>query len=147
MPEAPSAADLDVDGVCTALARRAYRVTPQRRLIIARFASSRRYITAKDLHARLSRRKPSIGLATVYRTLDALRAVGAACAAPQTRGQTAYLFCATGHHHHAVCTRCGLVDDIPCASIAPFRRTLRRDFRFALARHRLEFFGICAQCS
>lgn len=129
------------------LSARAYRVTQPRREIIARFARAARYVTARRLHAQLRAVGKRIGLATVYRTLEMLREVGAASRQAQGNGETAYLFCPPAHHHHAVCTKCGRVADVPCKSVAPFMRALSGALRFRPTQHRLEFFGTCARCS
>jgi Fur family transcriptional regulator, ferric uptake regulator len=129
------------------LAGRSYRITKQRMAIVEEFAALGRYVTAKSLHARLARKRSGIGLATVYRTLETLREIGAASAQAQAAGETAYLFCPAEHHHHAVCTKCGTVEDVPCRSVNRFARTLDADLRFTLTQHRLEFFGVCARCS
>jgi Fur family ferric uptake transcriptional regulator len=124
-----------------------HRLTSQRRLIMRHLAGTKKYVTAKELHARLSRAKPRIGLATVYRTLETLRELGLVAVAAQTRGEAAYLYCGSGHHHHAVCTRCGRVDDVPCRSLPRFERMLSHALRFRLTQHQLEFYGVCARCS
>ena len=129
------------------LANRSYRITTQRMAIIKEFAAMRRYVTARELFERLGSKRARIGLATIYRTLEALLAVGAASALPHARGETAYLFCAIDHHHHAVCTKCGKVDDVPCRLLSRLERALSADLRFKLMQHRLEFFGVCARCS
>jgi len=131
----------------TELSARPYRITKQRVAIVEELASSPRYVTAKQLHDRLVRRRSGIGLATVYRTLETLRRVGAASAQPQPHGETAYLFCPPEHHHHAVCTNCGKVEDVPCRSVKRIARDLTSVLRFTLKQHRLEFFGLCARCS
>lgn len=135
-----------LSGVYAALSTKAQRMTRQRRRIIAEFAGMRRYVTARELHKRLAATSPRIGLATVYRTLEILNAVGGAAAAGHPRGERAYLFCPIAHHHHAVCTRCGRVDDVPCKSVDQFRRALAGTLRFTLTKHQLEFFGLCARC-
>jgi Fur family ferric uptake transcriptional regulator len=136
-----------VAAVRAELAAQGYRITTQRLAIIEEFAAVRRYVTAKELYDRLARKRPGIGLATIYRTLETLHAIGAASPQPQAHGETAYLFCPVDHHHHAVCTRCGKVEDVACRSLARFERALHSDLRFTLTQHRLEFFGVCARCS
>lgn len=130
-----------------ALSARAYRVTRQRRDIITEFARASRYISAQELHDRLKAHKRNAGLATVYRTLEMLCEIGAASSQPHAKGETAYLFCPISHHHHAVCTKCGQVADVPCTSITLFTRALSTTLRFQLSRHRLEFYGTCSRCS
>jgi Fur family ferric uptake transcriptional regulator len=135
------------EALIAALAARDYRITKPRMAVIAEFAAMRRYVTAKELHAKLVSGRAGVGLATVYRTLETLQAVGAASARPQARGENAYLFCPVDHHHHAVCTKCGKVEDVRCRSIARFERALHSDLRFRLTKHSLEFFGVCSRCS
>lgn len=137
----------DLANVRAELASRAYRITTQRLAIIEEFAALERFVTAKALHKRLMHKRSGIGLATVYRTLEMLQDVGAASAHAQPHGETAYLFCQPEHHHHAVCTKCGKVEDVPCRSVGRFARALDADLRFTMTQHRLEFFGVCARCS
>jgi Fur family ferric uptake transcriptional regulator len=123
-----------------------HRLTNQRRVILRQLAGTRKYMTAKELYTRLAPLKPRIGLATVYRTLETLRHLGLVATA-QAHGEMAYLYCGSGHHHHAVCTRCGRVDDVPCRSLPKFERLLSNALRFRLTEHQLEFYGVCARCS
>ncbi len=133
--------------VYDALAKNGCRVTSQRKAIVAEFARVRRYVTPQQLHERLAARRPRIGLATVYRTLEVLEHVGAASRSPGPHGENAYVFCPIAHHHHAVCVKCGKVDDVPCASIERFARTITSRLHFTLTQHKLELFGLCARCS
>ena len=133
--------------VRAALSGRSFRVTKQRLAIVEELAAVERYATAKELHTRLSRKRSGIGLATVYRTLETLEAVGAASARTRGRGESAYLFCSPEHHHHAVCTKCGKVEDVPCRSIGRIERDLTEALRFKTTQHRFEFFGLCDRCS
>ncbi|HLW36955.1 MAG TPA: transcriptional repressor [Candidatus Eremiobacteraceae bacterium] len=123
-----------------------HRMTKQRRAIVRQFAALRKYVTAKQLHAKLQAVDSGIGLATVYRTLEALRALGLVTVM-QLQGEAAYLFCADTHHHHAVCTHCGRVDDVPCRTLPQLERMLSQGLRFRLTEHQMEFFGVCARCS
>jgi Fur family ferric uptake transcriptional regulator len=124
-----------------------HRLTEQRRLILGKLAGLKKYVSAKDLHARLGDVAPRIGLATVYRTLEALRELGLVATAAQPHGETAYVFCRSGHHHHAVCTQCGRVDDVPCRALPKYERILSNALRFRLTKHQVEFYGVCARCS
>jgi Fe2+ or Zn2+ uptake regulation protein len=141
-----------LDALFARLAAHGYRATQPRRAVVEAFARRSRYTTAQDLFDAMTADRrasgsPAVGLATVYRTLDVLQEVGAASAQAQAHGETAFLYCPVEHHHHAVCTECGQVDDVPCASIARFEAALSRELRFTLTQHRLEFFGVCRSCA
>jgi Fur family ferric uptake transcriptional regulator len=133
----------------TAVATRAprRRLTRQRRLLIAALRGARRYLTARDLHGRLLRKQARIGLATVYRTLDVLRHSGEVSTRLEPDGQVSYLLCRRGHHHHAVCTHCGRVDDVPCRTMPAYAKLLGHHLRFHVTAHQVEFYGLCARCS
>ncbi len=124
-----------------------HRMTKQRQQVIGALRSARRYLTAKELHERMRGRRPRIGLATIYRTLEALRQMGWVSTSAQQHGEAAYLWCTSEHHHHAVCKRCGRVDDVPCRALPNYEKILSRGLGFAVTEHQLEFFGVCARCS
>lgn len=138
-----------IEALYARLSAHGYRTTQPRRAVIEAFARMNRYATARELYDSMGRTRgaSAVGLATVYRTLDVLQEVGAASAQAQQHGETAFLYCPVEHHHHAVCTECGRVDDVPCASIARFEAALSRELRFKLTQHRLEFFGVCRSCA
>ena len=144
---APSAREVELGAIERELARRGRRMTRQRRAVVAHFARLRRYVTPQALHDSLGNRRPAIGLATIYRTLEALEQVGAATRVPGQHGEHAYLFCPIAHHHHAVCVKCGEVDDVPCGAAERFARTLAQRMRFQVTQHRLEFYGLCRRCA
>lgn len=136
----------NVDAAYRALSGTRHRLTKQRRMILAQLAGLNRYVTAQELHARMARSRSPAGLATVYRTLEALRSLG--IVTTSSRGaETAYLLCDSAHHHHAVCTKCGRVDEVPCRSGSDLQRALLRGLRFRLTQHEMRFLGICARCS
>ncbi|MGH8941157.1 MAG: Fur family transcriptional regulator, partial [Actinomycetes bacterium] len=83
------------------------RSTRQRNAIAAALDESTEFRSAQDLHALLRGRGDSIGLTTVYRTLQALADSGDVDVLRQPDGEAVYRRCSTGHHHHLVCRRCG----------------------------------------
>lgn len=58
----------------------------------------------------------------------------------------------TGHHHHIVCSRCGLVEDVPASddleqSVAAAAARTARAKRFRVEHHRLDLVGVCERCA
>jgi Fur family transcriptional regulator, ferric uptake regulator len=129
------------------LAGSGHRMTRQRKQVIETLRSARRYLTARELYERLRISRKRFALATVYRTLEALRELGWVATAPAHHGEAAYLWCTSEHHHHAICKRCGRVDEVPCRALPNYERILSRGLGFALTEHQLEFYGVCAHCS
>ena len=78
------------------------RQTKQKDAIRAALADCEEFISAQDLHRRLEDEGSKIGLATVYRQLNALADAGAADTI-RLDGQQLFRLCGDdGHHHHLV---------------------------------------------
>jgi len=123
-----------------------HRATPQRMAVLAALLAQRSYVTAQDLHASLRRVQPHLGLATVYRTLELMVECGLAESFPQPNNEMRYVFCSARHHHHLVCTRCGLVAEVPGCALQGVEQELERQSHFAISDHALTFFGTCQEC-
>lgn len=121
-----------------------YRLTGPRRAIVAELRAAGRYCTANDLYHRLA--ASGVGLASVYRTLELLAQLGVAERRAGTGGEASYLYCSPRHHHHVVCTRCGLVREVELCPGGELAREAERATRFKIERHTLDFYGLCATC-
>ena len=60
-------------------------------------------------------------------------------------GKARYELAALPHHHHAVCTNCGLVEDINSCDIH-ISPSAQKNTSFSINSHSLEFFGLCTAC-
>lgn len=142
----PHAATAHLADDATRLQQGGYRLTEPRRIIIAALRDSRRYCTAAQLHQRLQGR--SVGLASVYRTLELLAGLGLAERRAEQGGEASFLYCSPRHHHHVICTGCGAVREIDaafCPDVA-LTQAVERATDFQIARHTLDFYGLCAGC-
>ncbi|WP_166974321.1 Fur family transcriptional regulator [Brevibacterium atlanticum] len=121
------------------------RSTAQKALIRDALESETRFVSAKQLHRRLEDDGASVGLATVYRQLNALGRSGDADTI--TIGETQlFRACAQAeHHHHLVCERCGTAVEIDPPS-EDWMRTVAGSHGFEITHHVFEIFGICADC-
>ena len=83
------------------------RQTRQKDAIREALRENDEFISAQDLHRWLEEHGTHIGLATVYRQLNALADAGLADTI-RLDGQQLFRLCGDdGHHHHLVCVRCG----------------------------------------
>ncbi len=127
-----------------------YRVTGPRRTIVDLVAAQRRQFTAGDLCRELATLAPSVGRATIFRTLDLLASAGLISRAAGEDGSHTYTVCVdcqAGHHHHLVCSRCGLVVALEECPLGDQWPALAARSQFRVDGHRLEFFGLCAACA
>jgi len=120
--------------------------TPTRRSILDLLKTEKRYLTANIIYKLLKVDKPKMALSTIYRTLELLTELGAVSSRTETAGETSYVYCTEEHHHHAICTSCGHVDEVDCGAMDQFRATLLAQQAFKLDDHSVEFYGRCARC-
>jgi Fur family ferric uptake transcriptional regulator len=128
------------------LAAAGERVTQQRLLVANALAANGRQLTADELYRSLKRQEPSIGRATVFRTLETLVEAGVARRLELDGHVYAYVACLPEHHHHLACTNCGRVEEIDEAYVRPIVERLARDMGFQIDDARLDFYGRCATC-
>jgi Fur family transcriptional regulator, ferric uptake regulator len=120
----------------------AVRLTPQRRAVLDAIEAEGGSFSATDIYDSARGAEPSLGLATVYRTLDLLRTSGSV---RQLAGAT-YVRCHPGHHHHLVCVSCGSVEETELCG-APSAAILKRRHGFRAETHELDVYGTCRLCA
>jgi len=121
------------------------RLTPQRAAVLAAIESEPGAFTAVAIYDRSRKTSPTLGLATVYRTLELLRAAGSVRALGGADGAV-YVRCHPGHHHHLVCVSCGSVEETELCG-APAPAVLKRRHGFRAESHELDVYGTCARCA
>ena len=110
-----------------------------------RLKANDEFISAQDLHRKLEDEGVKVGLATVYRQLNALAEAGEADTV-RLEGQQLFRLCGDdGHHHHLVCTNCGNTVEIESPS-ETWLRGISEKYGFTIERHTLEVFGLCPDC-
>lgn len=122
--------------------------TVQREIIIRRFVSIGKHLSADELYTSLREEHPSIGLATVYRTLKILSEAGIAREQRFNDGYTRYEFNdpKEGHHDHLVCTQCGKVEEFENGDIERLQDDVAEAHGFRIDHHKLELYGLCPAC-
>jgi Fur family peroxide stress response transcriptional regulator len=121
------------------------RVTPQR-LAIAEAVLEAHHPTAADLYAALQPRFPSMGLATVYTTLNTMAAHNLVRILPFQ--DAARYDTNMTPHANLVCTQCGRIDDLhECADLlGQLKNRAASRAAFQLEQERVDLFGICSDC-
>lgn len=125
--------------------------TPQRRTrqraAVAAIVSERdEFKTAQQIHADLRSGGDSIGLTTVYRTLQSMAETGELDALRTGEGETAYRRCSGGHHHHLVCRSCGRTVEVSGPAVERWADAVAQEHGFRDVSHDLEIFGTCGAC-
>jgi len=87
---------------------------------------------------------PSLGIATVYRTINSLREAGELNPVELPGETPRYEMAGKGHHHHFHCLHCDRVFDIH-KCISDFEEM--RPEGFILDRHAVILYGTCEECN
>ena len=122
------------------------RRTRQRTAVGEVLAGQAEFRTAQQIHDELRRRGDSIGLTTVYRTLQLMSDAGELDALRTSEGEVAYRRCSGGHHHHLVCRRCGRTVEVSGPAVESWAKAIADQHGFRDVSHDLEIFGTCADC-
>ena len=88
-----------------------------------------------------------VGLATVYRTLQAMVEAGTVDMLRTDDGEAVYRACSTDHHHHLVCRSCGRTVEVEGPAVERWTDRVAAEHGFSDVTHSLEIFGTCAECS
>ncbi|MBK6872238.1 MAG: transcriptional repressor [Kineosporiaceae bacterium] len=121
--------------------------TRQRSAVWAALQDSSDFTSAQQLHARLRESGDGVGLATVYRTLQALAEDGALDVVRNVDGEVLYRRCSTGHHHHLTCRRCRRTVEVDSAAVERWAREVGNEHGFGDVEHVIEVFGTCRDCA
>ncbi|HEY4886588.1 MAG TPA: Fur family transcriptional regulator [Myxococcales bacterium] len=124
-------------------------VTHQRLAIFAVLASSREHPSAEQLHRAVQRRIPTLSLATVYKNLEALKAIGAVADVNPLHEEGRYEAALPGTgagrpHHHLVCVSCKKVRDLHDSELDGLRVKNAQGFDVRAVRVQAE--GLCPDC-
>lgn len=123
------------------------RETRQRAAVSSALGQAQEFISAQDLHARLRERGDSVGLATVYRTLQQLTEDGEVDVLRTGDGEAVYRRCSSGHHHHLVCRSCRKTVEVDSVAVERWARRIGEENGFADVDHVVEVFGTCSDCA
>lgn len=124
----------------------AVRSTRQKRAVEAAMAASDDFRTAQEIHDALRRGGDSVGLATVYRTLQALVDLGEVDSVKTDAGEAVYRRCSRSHHHHLVCRHCGRTVEIAGPAVERWASAKAQEHDYSDVSHTVELFGTCPAC-
>lgn len=121
------------------------KVTPQRLAIYKVLYETTAHPTAEDIYTALRQTHPTMSLATVYKTLDALKK--ADLATELNIGDDSSRYDATiKSHPHMICLSCGKVLDLHTQSLKAFKENVQKETDFDIVSEKVYFYGTCADC-
>lgn len=104
-----------------------------------------RPISAQDLYVELRNKKHNIGLATVYRGLEALKLEGVVRVRTLGNGESLYNL-VQRDRHYLTCLSCDRSIPLIECPVTQLEQQLQKSHQFKVYYHTLEFFGLCDRC-
>jgi Fe2+ or Zn2+ uptake regulation protein len=126
------------------------RLTANRRAIIEVLTSAPRPLTIPEILA--SGR--DLAQSSVYRNLVVLEEAGLVHRIVTNDEHARFELAEdlTGHHHHLICAKCGMVEDVPASaglekSVQAATSQIARSTGFRTQHHRVDLVGLCRDCA
>ena len=119
----------------------------QRKEVLWTFLKTEKHLTADELHRLVLKKIPTIGIATIYRTVKLLKESGLCREIRLEDGITRYEhFYGHEHHDHLICSDCGRLTEVFDPEIEKLQEKLIKKHGFKVDSHKLEIYGTCKQC-
>ncbi len=126
-----------------ALKDRGYRVTAPRRAIARHLEQKHDGFTIEGL----SKELPSVGRATLYRTIKLFLETGMLCKLVMMDGDYVYSLAQVDHHHHhSVCVDCGSIEEFSAAAVERILSDISVEVCCQVIDHLLELYVKCGDC-
>jgi len=133
-----------------------FRMTNPRTVITDILSQTEAHLSAEDVYVKALKINPSIGLTTVYRTLDLFVQTGIVQKFDFGDGKARYELTKNPqkkeHHHHLVCMHCKTIIDYSdfmkeeLMLMEKTERELSKKYHFKILNHTIDFYGICEKC-
>jgi len=122
------------------------RMTLQRKTILNILRQTKSHPSADEIYELVRKQLPRISLGTVYRNLELLAKMGL-IQKLELGGTIKRFDWNPNKHYHIRCLICGQVDDAPIAPLNKLEDELYGATVFSIIGHRLEFEGLCPNCT
>jgi Fur family ferric uptake transcriptional regulator len=127
------------------------KATPGRIVLLEALEKEKSPVSVLEIEKKLSASKSavSLGSAAIYRALETLVKARLVSKINTGKVHSSYeMIFGRKHHHHAVCTSCGLMEDVSVCDADDLNTMARvhlKNFK-SIQSHSLEFFGLCKKC-
>ena len=133
------------------LSRLRLRQTKQRKIILDTIFSMDKHVDAEKIYLEVKKSDPTVGLATIYRTLKMLTDAQILDERRFTDRSCFELASTTDddHHDHLICNQCGAIVEFYDKELENSKHRIAHELGFQLKNHKLELFADClnpSQC-
>jgi len=123
------------------------RLTPARKAVMEILTGCDKPLTAQEIHDRARDHGHSLGIASVYRTLETLSDLDLIQRIHHPQGCEAFGPALTGHKHFLICTECERMVTFPgWDGLDDYFRVEGEKRGYQVKDHWLQLFGVCPKC-
>jgi Fur family ferric uptake transcriptional regulator len=123
------------------------RNTWQKTAVLEQLSNTAEFVSAQELHQKISQSGKKLGLTTVYRALTEMVEQGTADSLSISDGEMRYRICTPEHHHHLICRVCGKTVEFDLPGFEELALEVAKANGFTELSHEIELFGVCSGCS
>ena len=124
-----------------------HKLTNARLTVLNVLENNDGHLTSAEVLEQVDEIDPSIGRASVFRTLDLLTSLSIIRPTYMNSSMTpTYVLMPDGHHHHIVCTNCNRIIEFENCGLGTIAAELEERLHVKLTGHLLEFYGLCDKC-
>jgi Fur family transcriptional regulator, ferric uptake regulator len=123
-----------------------YKLTTPRLTIIEILEQHGGHLTSTRLVDLVQERDPSIGRASVFRTLELMIKLGIIWPTLQGGSTVNYMLMPGGHHHHIICTNCNKLIEFADCRLDSLIKSVQDQYGVRVDGHLLELYGVCSDC-
>ena len=128
------------------LRKHGFRLTAPRAAVVETLAGSRKALSAAEIYDFAREEYPSLGLVSVYRTLEVLEELGLIQRVHLESGCHTYIAGFSGHQHLLICHSCGGTVFFEGDNLQQLIERVTAESGYQVDDHWLQLFGKCPQC-
>ncbi len=118
------------------------KMTEARKLIMRILSEATDHPNVEQLHKRVQKLNPKIGLATIYRTVRLLEEMGLIAKLEFREGRARYENVHDKHHDHLIDIRSGKIIEFTNTEVERLQEAIAKKYGYKIVGHKLELYCV-----
>ena len=122
------------------------KVTSKRLAVLSILEQNPDPLSIEEITNFLRKKKIKADQVTIYRIIEVLQNINLVTRINFHEGKFRYELATKPHHHHAVCIKCGRIEELPEDLFGDVIGNVSKKTNFQITGHAFELFGLCHNC-